>query len=55
MNSVIIPFNRDNSNIIELNHDIHCKDMVHSQSFYLKNTNNVKHYTLLMHLFYLYQ
>ena len=52
LNSVIIPFSRNNSNIIKihnlfaLNHDNHCKDMAHSYSYYLKNATNGKYHTL---------
>ena len=58
MNSVVIPFN---SNIIKIHSFLHkimttiAKIWFIVKSFYLKNTNNGKYHTLLMHLFYLYQ
>ena len=54
VSSVSTSFNINNSNsqLFALNHDSHCKDMVHTSNQYLQDTNSDRYHILLMRLLY---
>ena len=41
----------DSAKTMLFKHDNYCKGMAHIKSLYIKNTNNDKYHTRLMHLF----
>ena len=52
MSKIILEILLKSSSTLLINHDIHCRHLVETWIYNLRNTNSDKYHTLFMHLFY---